>query len=145
MKNMIKVLGVIVLVTVIGLPLMAGGGSQSSSSSGTSSRGTITTAIITGIPAQYDGKFAMLTIDMNNRNQAWGMLTITDSTATFNLLDWVTDQPTAIAGGNYGVNIIIADNMTAISNDQFLYVGVILSKALSGETVTVGFGEFVSP
>ena len=125
MKNMIKVLGIIVLVTVIGLPLMAGGGGQSSSSSssgsGSGSGGTITTVNITGIPAQYEGKFMMLTLDTGGsgaRNVAWGTRTITGTSATINLLDWVSDQPTAIRDGNYGVNIIIAANMTAIANDQ---------------------------
>ena len=146
MKSMIKVLGVIVFVVLIGFPVMAGGKSDSGSAS-TAPAATIGSITITDIPAQYNGKFAMLTLDTGGSgasNVAWATRTITGTSATFNLLDWVTDQPTAIREGNYGVNIVIAANMQAIADDQHEYVGIIMSRALAGESITVEFGELMS-
>ena len=148
MKNRIKVIGIIVLLAVIGLTMIACGSSPSSGSSARSSAGTIRSVTITGIPAQYNNRFIMLTLDTGGRgarNVAWGTYTISGNSATFNLLDWVTDQPTAIREGNYGVNIIIAANMSAIANDQHDYVGIIMSRALSGEAISIAWGEFISP
>ena len=135
MKNKIKVTTVIVLLAVIGLSM-------------TVSAETIGSLTITGIPAQYNGKFVMMTLDTGGRgarNVAWGTGTISGTSVTFNLLDWVTDQPTAIREGNYGVNIIIPANMQAIINDQEEYVGIIMSRALSGEAVSIAWSEFISP
>ena len=133
MKGMSKLFGIIVLVAVIGLSMTACG-----SESGV---GSVT---IAGIPSQYDGKFAMLLVDRGSTTQGWNMLTITGASATFNLLDWVNDRPTTLNEGNYSVSIVIAENITALTNEQYLYLGIILSRALSGETVSIGFGEFVS-
>ena len=144
MKNKIKVIGVIVLLAAIGLTMTACGSSPSSGSSA----GTIRSLTITGIPAQYNGRFVMMTIDTGGRgarNVAWGTRTISGNSATFSLLDWVTDQPTAIREGNYGVNIIIAANMQAIIDDRQEYVGIIMSRALAGEAVSIEWGEFISP
>ena len=141
MKSMIKVLGVVTLVALIGLSIAA------CASSPAQSAASITSVTITGIPSQYDGKFVMLTLDTggsNARDLAWGTRTISGTSATFNLLDWVTDQPTTVIEGNYGVSIVIADNIQAILDDNELYIGVILSRALSGKTVSIGFGEFIS-
>jgi len=136
MKNMIKVFGVIVFLAVIGL-------SMATAQSRARGIGSVT---ITGIPDQYHSKFVMMTLDTGGtgaRNVAWGTRTISGASATINLLDWVTDQPTTIPNGNYGVNIIVAANMTAITNDEEEFVGIIMSKALAGETVTVEWDEFM--
>ena len=136
MKSTIRLLGLILFVAVIGL---------STATAQARSRG-IGSVTITEIPAQYHGKFVMLTVDTGGsgaRNVAWGTRTITGASATINLLDWVTDQPTTIRNGNYGLNIIIAANMTAITNDQEEFIGIIMSKALAGETVSVEWGEFM--
>ena len=136
MKNMIKVFGVILFVAVIGLSTV--------SAQSAPSIGSIT---ITDIPAQYNGKFAMLTLDTGGtgaRTLAWSTRTITGTSATFNLLDWVTDQPTTLSEGNYGVNLIIAANITAIANDEEEYVGIIMSRAFVGATISIEFGELMS-
>ena len=149
MKNLLRtriahIPGIIALVAIIGLSMTACVSSPQSSSSA----GTITNVTITEIPAQYNGKFAMLTLDTGGRGArtlAWGTRTISGTSATFNLLDWVTDQPTALREGNYGVNIIIAATMQAIADDEEEYVGIIMSRALLGETISVEWGEFISP
>jgi len=150
MKNfsrarIVQIFGIIALAVVIGLTGCASAPSAGTST-GTGSRtgsgvGSIT---ITDIPAAYNGKFSMLLADRSDTTQGWGMLTISGTSATFNILDWVTDRPTTISAGNYSVTLVIADNVTAAANDNYLYAGVILDKALSGQTVTVGFSEFIS-
>ncbi|MCL2007975.1 MAG: hypothetical protein FWG77_07795 [Treponema sp.] len=135
MKTMIKVFGVIVFIAVISLSTATAQSAQNI--------GRIT---ITEIPARYDGKFIMLTVDTGGsgaRNVAWGTRTINGTSTTINLLDWVTDQPTTINAGNYGLNIILAANMSAIANDQEEFIGIIMARALSGETVSVEWGEFM--
>ena len=135
MKSTIKVFGVIAFIAVICLSTATAQSAQNI--------GRIT---ITDIPAQYNGKFIMLTLDTGGtgaRNVAWGTRTITGTSATINLLDWVTDQPTTINAGNYGVNIILAANMNAIANDQEEYIGIIMIRALAGETDSIEWGEFM--
>ncbi|MCL2007977.1 MAG: hypothetical protein FWG77_07805 [Treponema sp.] len=140
MKSMIKAFGIVLLITVIGI-------SMGACASSASPRVTYNSVTITDIPSAFEGKFAMLTLDTGGsgaRTLAWGTRTITGSSATFNLLDWVTDRPTTIREGNYGVNLIIAANMTAITNDEEEYVGIIMSRAFFGETVLIEFGELMS-
>ena len=139
MKSKIRVIGVIVLVALIGLSM---------ASCVSAPKGGMGSVTIVGIPGQYNGKFAMLTLDTGGRGArtlAWGSRTITGTSATFNLLDWVTDQPTALSDGNYGINIIIATSMQAIADDQEEYTGIIMVMALAGETVSIEWGEFISP
>ena len=147
MKNMIRQFGVIFLAMVIGFSMAA---CASSPSGGTApsaaSAGTITSLTITGIPSQYDGKFVMMTLDTGGSGAttlAWGTRTISGTSVAINLLDWVTDQPTAIREGNYGVNIFVAANMQAIVDDEEEFIGIIMSRAFAGETVSVEWGEFM--
>ena len=140
MKSKIKVLGIIVIMAAIGLSIAA---CASSSQSAVVYRNVT----ITEIPAQFNGKFAMLTLDTGGsgaRTLAWGSRTINGTSATFNLLDWVTDQPTTIRERNYGVNLIIADNMQAIADDEEEYVGIIMNRAFFGESISIEFGELMS-
>ena len=134
MKNMIKLFGIIAIVAIIGLSMVS---CDSDPDPGTK-------VTITGIPSQYNGKFAMLMVGFTDPFEAYGMLTISGTSATFELLDWDNDAPILVRNGNYPVSIIIADSMQAIVDDNEMYVGIILSKAFSGDTVSIGFNEFIS-
>ena len=138
MKNLFKariaqILGIVALVVIMGLSMAA-----------CEEELEIGNVTITGIPSTYNGKFAMMLVDRGGTTQAYGIMeTISGTSITFGLLDWDTDASTTISEGNYSVSIVIAENAAAAASGNFLYAGV-LSKALSGETVSIAFSEFVS-
>ena len=149
MKNLFnvhiaRILGIVLFTVVIGLSTTAAQSRRDSRGGGSASAAGITSVTITNIPSQYNRKFAMLLIDSGNTTQRWGMLTISGTSATFNLLDWVTDEASDLDAGNYSVTLVIGEDMTAIANSQYLFAGTILSKALSGRTVSIRLNEFTT-
>ena len=132
------IFGIIVLIAII---ILLSGACRT----GTSPEPGIGRITITGIPAIYDGKFAMLLVDSNNITQAWGMITISGTSTTFNLLEMINDISTTINPGNYNVSILISESLTAVTEEDFIYIGILLGKALQGETASIAFNEFISP
>ena len=132
MKNLLKLIGIIAFAAVIGFAMTA-----------CEEAAEIGSVTITGIPSTYNGKFVMMLVDKGNEVQAYGMGTISGTSHTFNLLDWDDDESTTISEGNYGVTIMIAQNMKAITDDEEEYIGVIFSKSFSGTTVSIAFSDFI--
>jgi len=133
MKNLLKVFGIIAFIAVIGFTMTA-----------CDEKDGVESVTITGIPSEYNGKFAMMLVDKGSKTHGWAMGTITGTSSTFNLLDWDDDEPTTISEDNYTVALLIANNVNDVSAKTYLFEGIIMSRSFSGTTVSIGFGEFIN-
>ena len=154
MKNrtaMLRMAGTIAIALVIGLltgclsvpPAGVGAGAGAGAESRPANSAGVGTITVTDIPSAFNGKFAMILVRIDTTNHGWGMLTISGTSASFDVLDWVTDQSTTVSAGTYFVSMYIADSMEDVIQENYLFVGGVLDKALSGQTVTMRFSEFV--
>jgi hypothetical protein len=99
---------------------------------------------VTGIPDEHNGKLGMITFSAgssrNDPTLAWAMGTISNSSTTLNILDWVTDQPYNKTG-NYFVTFFVYEDIDAAAAGQTLWQGIIMSKDI-GEVNSIEFSEF---
>ena len=101
---------------------------------------------INGIPSEYNGKFGWIQMDTgssrNDPTVAWAMGNINNLSITFNILDWVTDQPYNKTG-NYFITFFVWDDLDAARAQgvQPLWQGFIISKDI-GEITSIDFSEF---
>jgi hypothetical protein len=101
---------------------------------------------ITGIPPEYNAKLGWIQMDTgSNRNDptvAWAMGNISNSSITFNILDWVTDK-SYNKTGNYFVTFFVWEDLDAASAQgvEPLFLGIIMSKDI-GEVASIEFSEF---
>ena len=99
---------------------------------------------VSGIPAAYNGKAALLYLISGGNHAAWAAATISGGSASCNLLDWVTDQPWN-ANGNYQVAFLIYNSLQeATANPaNSLWTGATVSTAVTQANTTVRWSEFI--
>ena len=137
-KSIFKLFGIIALVALIGFSMMACASLNTSTPS--TPRGPQTTVTVTGIPSEYNGMFAFITVDIPNRHDGWNMATISGGSATFPLLDWRDDKPYSVSG-DYMVIIFIFTDRSNFRNSS-VYDGYIMSKRIQ-ENTTIVWSEFI--
>jgi len=102
---------------------------------------------ISGIPNNYRGKVAMLSMAPSTNSQtytAYSLATISGASVTFALSDFTTDNPWS-GSGNFAFIIIIGENAQAIASKQYLYVGQTAATAsVTQTTTTVQWSQFIS-
>ena len=99
-----------------------------------------TNLIITGIPSEYTGMIGFAGLSQGSTTRAWSMpQTISGSSVTNALLDYVTDESYS-ANGNYTVIFIIASDISSIEDP--VWDGYVASKSITGETIYIPFNEF---
>jgi hypothetical protein len=124
MKNFFKqntVLIAITMITVIGLTFAACGKGKDSGSKGTGKGGTF---MLTGIPSEYNGKYAMLSAPMLTLGAAKGVIGV----QTFNEKEGMKLAP--ISKGSVSIplwqNFLNAENLSRYSgNDKTIIVVLI--------------------
>ena len=140
MNKKLIFLSVSVFILVLSLALVGCG------TTGSQSTGPQLTVTITGIPAEYNGKFGWLSFDTgstrNDPTVAYAMGTVNNGSITFNMLDQKTDRPYNKTG-NYFVMFLIWENMDAARAPgvDALWTGIIMSKSI-GETASLNISEF---
>jgi hypothetical protein len=142
MKNMIRILGIVALVAVIGFSMISceedGGNKNGDENDGKGNSGLT----ITGIPAEYNGKFASAGLNDDD------IRLVANAS-----LDWKNHKGTAgkISGGKVNLNVWKVDdkdNSTSYSgNDTVELMVIIFSKEkIEGddwdkqEEIAVGYG-----
>jgi len=102
---------------------------------------------ISGIPGNYRGKVAMLSIAPSPNSQnytAYSLGTISGNSVTFPLSDFKTDNPWG-GSGNFAFIILIGDNAQAIADKQYIYVGqTAATSSVNQNTTTVQWSQFLS-
>jgi hypothetical protein len=101
---------------------------------------------VTGIPSEFNGKYGIIRMDAGPSSSdpilAWDDGTVNNGSISFNILDWVTDQPYNTTG-NYYIIFSIYEDMNAFvaPGVEALWQGVIRSKSI-GETNSIDLSEF---
>ena len=131
-KSIFKLFGIIALVALVGFSMTACDSSNES--------GPQTTVTVTGIPSEYNGMLAFITVDIPNGHDGWNMATISGGSATFPLLDWRDDKPYSVSG-DYMVIIFIFTDLNNFANS--VYDGFIMSKRIQENTI-IEWSEFIS-
>ena len=132
MNNIIRFLGVIAMVAIIGFSM--------SSCNKDNEDKSIT---ISNIDTDYNGKFAFITLVSSNKNIAYSMGTISNGSFTNDLLDWETDKAWK-KSGSYMVILIIYESAQAVSSKITLWEGATTNnKNFTEESTTVPFTQFI--
>ena len=100
------------------------------------------TIVITGIPATYDGKISVLSVDKGSGTLAMAIANISENAATFRLQDFKTKEPWT-GDGYYEFVFLIYENSQAMSDKTTLWDGYLQSWKVSEEMTTIGWGEFL--
>jgi len=99
------------------------------------------TIIITDIPAMYNGKIGVLSV--GSPTLAMAMVNINGTSTTFRLMDFNTNKPWT-GEGNHEFVFLIYENFQAMTDKETLWDGYLQNWKISGETTTIGWGEFLN-
>ena len=136
----------LMLICLLALGLLLYGCATGQSASRSNAQMVIT---ITDIPEVYKGMAGMLTLSppgtQRGSNIAWDMGNIrSNNTFIGSMLDWQRDQPW-FRSGSYFVMIMIDENIDALGERgrEPKYTGVIFTKNITQETISISFEEFI--
>jgi len=101
--------------------------------------GPQTVITVVGIPEKYNGNVGMMTF---NDKYAYAIASVVNSAITLPVLDWEKDMPFSL-NGNYEIYFILSQDLTRMSGEEYLYIGVIMSRNIINENVTIQWGEII--
>jgi hypothetical protein len=140
MKKTFKILGIIAIVAAIGFSLAACKGDSEPDPN------IIT---ITGIPQIYVGKVGalMLSTSTSTNYPVYSIETITETSFSFPMKDWIHDSRPWDGSGSFGITIFIFNDIEAARNnneDKSIYKGVIPGNTdITEQTTTLEWSSFV--
>ena len=144
-----KLASSVMLIGLLALCLISAG-CQTTPSSQSSQSGAQMVITLTDIPAAYSGMVGMLTLSppgsQRGSSIAWALGNIgANNVFIGSMLDWEKDQPW-FRSGTYFVTLLIDETMDALAERgrDPKYTGVIYSKSITEETVSISFNELLA-